>query len=184
VVEAAMKQRAAWIAGLLALAYLVAMLVTGAMPERRQLVKFEAKGIMQAAPETIDRVEIVQGDRKAAFVRTGEKAWQRQGGAAVNAAGSARLSMAVQMMNTSGPVREIPGEELQGVDAKPFGLEPPHLAAVLYRGSSPVLSVRFGNRNPEGFLQYMAVEGQPQLYLMSGFVGDEWTHALQEALEQ
>ena len=179
-----MKRHAAWITGLLALTYLVVMVVTGAMPEQRQLVKFEAKGVMQTAPETIDRVEIVQGDRKAAFVRTGEKAWRRDDGTAVTEAGSARLSMAVQMMNTSGPVREMPGDELKGVDTKPFGLEPPQIAAVLYRGPSRVLSVRFGNRNPEGFMQYMAVEGQPQLYLMSGFVGEEWTHALQEALQQ
>ena len=87
-----MKRHAAWIAAaLLALTYLVVMLVTGAMPEQRQLVKFEAKGVMQTAPETIDRVEIVQGDRKAAFVRTGEKAWQREGGGAVSEAGSAAL---------------------------------------------------------------------------------------------
>ena len=179
-----MRRTTAWGIGLLALAYLAVMLITGAMPEQRQLVKFEAKGVMQTAPETIDRVEITRGERKASFVRTGDKTWKREDGGAVSAAAGARLSMAVQMMNTSGPVREIPGEELKGVDAKPFGLEPPQLAAVLYRGSAPVLSVRFGNRNPEGFMQYMAVQGQPQLYLMSGFVGEEWTHALQEALAQ
>jgi hypothetical protein len=184
VVEAAMKRSTAWAIGLLALAYLAAMLITGAMPEQRQLVKFQAKGVMQSAPETIDRVEITQGERKATFVRTGDKTWKREGGAAVSAAAGERLSMAVQMMNTSGPVREIPGEELKGVDTKPFGLAPPQLAAVLYRSSAPVLSVRFGNRNPEGFMQYMAVAGQQQLYLMSGFVGEEWTHALQEALAQ
>ena len=93
--------------------------------------------------------------------------------------------MAVQMMNTSGPVREMPRRrtERRRYQAQ-FGLEPPQIAAILYRGPSRVLSVRFGGRNPEGFMQYMAVEGQPQLYLMSGFVGEEWTHALQEALQQ
>lgn len=179
-----MKRHAAWVAGALGLAYLAAMLITGAMPERRQLVKFEAKGVLQSAPEAIDRVQISQGGRSAIFVRSGDKAWRQEGGAPVSEAGSARLSMAVQMMHTSGPVREIAPADLAGVDTGPFGLKPPQIGAVLYRGSAPVLSVRFGNRNPEGFLQYMAVEGQPQLYLMSGFVGEEWTHALREALAQ
>jgi len=45
-----------------------------------------------------------------------------------------------------------------------------------------VLTVRFGALNPEGFLQYMRIDGDPKVYLMSRFIGAEWTAAL-EALK-
>lgn len=41
------------------------------------------------------------------------------------------------------------------------------------------LTVRFGALNPEGFLQYMRIDGDPKLYLMSRFIGAEWLAALE-----
>ena len=46
------------LAALLALTYLVAMLLSGALPERRQLIHAEANGVLRQAPESITR-----GDR-------------------------------------------------------------------------------------------------------------------------
>ena len=41
------------------------------------------------------------------------------------------------------------------------------------------MTVRFGAHNPEGFLQYMRIEGDPKVYLMSRFIGAEWLAAAQ-----
>ncbi len=166
-----------------ALGYLAIMVVSGAMPVQRQLVEFEAKGVLKILPERIRRVEVSRGSERVTLVRRGENSWATVGGVEVGAEAGKRISMAVQMMHTSGPVREIPAEELRNVDTVPFGLDPPRITAKLYEGEGdPVLTVRFGEHNPEDFLQYMRIEGDSRLYLMSRFVGEEWVQALNGSL--
>jgi hypothetical protein len=162
-----------------ALTYLVAMVLSGAQPVQRQLVAFEAKGVLKAPPERIRRVELRRGGDAITLVRTGEKTWATPGGAEISTEAGARISMTVQMMHTSGPARVIRSEELAGVDFAGFELDPPRIVAKLYEaGENPILTVRFGGRNPDGFLQYMRMEGDGDVYLMSRFVGEGWTDAL------
>ena len=53
---------------------------------------------------------------------------------------------------------------------------------VIYGGDGePVFTARFGEFNPEGYLQYMRIDGNPRLYLMSRFVGGEWSEVMTEA---
>ena len=82
------------------------------------------------------------------------------------------------MLQRSPPVREITAEELSGVDTRPFGLDEPAVVATLAGPGGKGLTVRFGALNPEGFLQYMRIDGDPKVYLMSRFIGAEWTAAL------
>jgi hypothetical protein len=167
------------------LLYLGAMVVTGAAPVQRQLVKFEAKGVLRLPPERIGRVEIRRTDQQVILVRTGETSWSTADGRDIGSEAGKRVSMAVQMMHTSGPVREIGAGELAGVDRTPFGLDPPTIAARLYgEGGGPLLSARFGARNPDDFLQYMELEGDTRLFLMSRFVGEEWAEAMKGSLGQ
>ncbi|MCC7547409.1 MAG: hypothetical protein IT532_06570 [Burkholderiales bacterium] len=162
----------------LALAYLSLMVLVGELPGQSQLVRFEARGIMQVPPEQIDRVELVQGEQKVLLHRDREAArWIGVDGSAVSMEAGRHLAMAVQMMNTSAPVKELPEEELIGVDHGPFGLDAPAVQAGLYRGQAIVMQARFGGINPEGYLQYMAVAGDPRVFLMSRFVGAEWRMA-------
>ncbi len=74
---------------------------------------------------------------------------------------------------------EITAEELSGVDTRPFGLDEPVVVATLAGSGGRGLTVRFGALNPEGFLQYMRIDGDPKLYLMSRFIGAEWLAALE-----
>jgi hypothetical protein len=165
----------------LALLYLAAMVVSGAMPVQRQLVRFEAKGVLKLPPEEVTRVELSRGTQRVTLVRAGETEWATPGGVNIGAAGL-RVSKAVQIMQNSGPVREIEAPELAGSDPAPFGLDPPRLSVKLYGGDGePVLAARFGEFNPEGYLQYMRIDGNPRLYLMSRFVGGEWAEAMTEA---
>jgi hypothetical protein len=165
-----------------ALVYLIVMVVSGAMPVQRQLVRFEPKGVLKMAPEQIARVEISRGTQRLTLLRTGDRQWTTVDGTDIGPAGS-RVSMAVQMMSTSGPIREIAAAELAGVDTTPFGLDPAQLVATLYNdGGESVLTVRFGARNPEEYLQYMRLDGDARLYLMSRFVGEEWSQAMSAAM--
>jgi hypothetical protein len=156
-----------------ALAYLVAMVVVGALPQQRQFVKFEARGLMKLAPESIDGVTIEVGSRSAILKRQGE-GWNVEGGAPVPADLAKRVSMAVQFMNTSGPLRTMDAPELTGSDPREFGLEPPRLRATLRHGKETVIAPVFGARNPDDTAQYMSLAGKPEIYLMSRFVGQEW----------
>jgi hypothetical protein len=177
------------LAGMLAAAasllYLGTMVVTGAAPVQRQLVRFEAKGVLRLPPERIGRVEIQRADQQITLVRTGETSWSTADGLDIGSDAGKRVSMAVQMMHTSGPVREIGGGELAGIDRAPFGLDPPTIAARLYDDSgAAVLAARFGARNPDDFLQYMQLDGDARLFLMSRFVGEEWAEAMKRTLGQ
>jgi hypothetical protein len=165
----------------LALLYLTAMVVSGAMPVQRQLVWFEAKGVLKLPPEEVTRVELSRGTGRVTLLRTGETEWATPDRVNIGAAGL-RVSKAVQIMHNSGPVREIEAAELSGRDPARFGLDPPRLSVKLYGGGGqPVLTARFGEFNPEGYLQYMRIDGDPRLYLMSRFVGGEWSEAMTEA---
>ena len=164
----------------IAVGYLVVMALTGAQPVQRQLVPFEAKGVLTTPPERIRRVEVSRGAERVAVVRVGERTWATADGAELDGEAAKRISMAVQMMHTSAPVRVIGAEELQGIDPAGFELDAPRVVASLYEAEQvPLLTIRFGGRNPDGFLQYMRMDGDAGVYLMSRFVGEEWVEALE-----
>lgn len=169
-------------AAVIALGYLAAMVVTGAMPQQRQLVRFEAKGVLTLQPAAVGRVRLVAGGQELELLHAGEGAWTRAGGGALDPAAASQVETALKVMHRSGPVREIAAAELAGVDTAPFGLDDPALVAAVYgTGGVPALTARFGATNPEGILQYMRLDGDPRVYLMSRFVGGEWRSAFEAA---
>ena len=163
----------AWALALLALAYLVLMVVTGALPRQRQLVEFEARGVMQEPPESIVRVEVRCAGEQSVFVR-GQAGWKLQGRGPLAADAGRRVSMAVQFLNTSAPLRHLASSELAGLTPAAFGLDSPVVAATVHDARGPLLSVSFGAENPEGTAQYMSIEGRDGVYLISRFVASEW----------
>ncbi len=162
----------------LALVYLAAMVMVGAQPVQRQLVKFEAKGVLPIEPQAVRRLTLGRGGRQLALERSDKGGWTLEHVGAVGQAVATHIDTAVKMLHRSAPVREITPEELSGVDTRPFGLEEPTVVAALSGPEGQDLTVRFGALNPEGFLQYMRIDGDPTVYLMSRFIGAEWSAAL------
>jgi len=106
------KNRLLWsLATLAAFAYLAVMVISGALPEQRQLVKFEAKGLMTLPPERIARIDLVRGGKTVTFVRSGDAGWIQEDKGPLPKALAEKLSLAVQIMNTSGPVRVMEATE-------------------------------------------------------------------------
>jgi hypothetical protein len=164
-------------AAITAFGFLVAMVLSGAQPVQRQLASFEPKGVLQIPPAQVHRIDLRRGAERITLVRTGETTWATPEGKDVRAETGKRISMAVQMMHTSGPARRIAPEELTSVDVTAFELDPPRLSVTLYgREESPLLTARFGGHNPDEFFQFMRIDGDPSVYLMSRFVGEEWTN--------
>lgn len=167
------RAAATWGLALLALAYLALMVVTGALPRQRQLVEFEARGVMQESPESVVRVELRRDGAHQTLVRDDE-GWSLDAGGALDAEASRRVSMAVQFLNTSAPIRHLASTELAGATPAAFGLDPPALTVGVHGRQAPLLTVHFGSENPEGTAQYMAVDGRDGVHLISRFVGSEW----------
>ncbi len=177
---AAARRWRALAAGAAALAFIAVMVATGSERESAQLVRFEAKGVMQSAPDQVSWVEIDYRGATYRLVRRGSEEWMGPGGVALDEKRAADANLAVQFMNTSGPARELTAAELPASDLKPFGLDAPRLSVRLFAGSVPVLGARFGALNPGGSLQYMQVEGRDSVYLMSRFVGGQWERVARE----
>lgn len=171
-----MNTRTLWstVAAAAGLVFLIAMVATGALPRQRQLVRFEAKGVMQLEPDLVTRVQIHQGDREAVLLRAPGGGWVAERGGALPAELAKKVSLAVQFMNTAGPIRVIDAADLQGANLRDFGLDPPALSVVLFQGPRTVIGARFGTHNPEDTAQYMMVDASRALVLMSRFVGQEW----------
>jgi len=176
-----LQASAAAVAGL---AFLIAMVVVGALPEQRQLVKFEARGVMKLQPDLISRVELSRSKGKAVLRREADGHWTAEGGGPLSAELSGKISLAVQFMNTAAPIRIIEAAELPGGNARDFGLDPPRLSVALYQGTQPVIGARFGSHNPEDTAQYMMLDGQQDVILMSRFVGQEWESVASVVLGQ
>ena len=170
------------LAAALACAYLVIMLITGALPQSRQFVKSEAKGVLELAPETISRV-VITADGQTLTLRRQAQGWQLQSDVdrPLDAAFIETLERAVKFMHTANPVRVLSAEDIQAANWQDFGLDPPQLSVLLGNADGTVLEADFGNHNSDGFLQFIRLKNSETLYLMSNFVGKEWQTVLQQS---
>jgi hypothetical protein len=191
-VETSVKRRQApgkpWLSvtlALLAVAFIVAMVLTGSLRETRQLAKFEAKGVLRLPPEHVRRVELRVGEHTVTFVRAPNKGWV-YGARQDTATGELleHLTQAVLLMHTSGPVRVMPRDEYHGTPLQEFGLDRPRYSLALFEGERLLLDVSFGGQNPQNLLQYMQLKGSDDIYLMSRFVGQAWEHLWEHVMEQ
>ncbi len=138
---------------LLAVGFLLAMVLTGKVTETRQLVKFEARGVLAVPPEQVRRVDLHVGEHTTTFVRFSDHAWM--GGTAV---------------------RVMHHDAYRGTPLHEFGLERPRCSVVLSDARRVLLEASFGAYNPQDLLQYMQLRDDTNLYLMSRFVGQAWEH--------
>jgi hypothetical protein len=191
-VETSVKRRHArgkpWLPvtlALLAVAFIVAMVLTGSLRETRQLVKFEAKGVLKLPPEHVRRVELRVGEHTVTFVRAPNKGWVYSARQDV-ATGELleHLTEAVLLMHTSGPVRVMHRDEYHGTPLQEFGLDRPRYSLALFEGERLLLDVSFGGQNPQDLLQYMQLKGSDDIYLMSRFVGQAWEHLWEHVMEE
>jgi hypothetical protein len=162
---------------LLAIGFLVAMVLTGRLPETRQLVKFEAMGVLAVPPEQVRRVDLHVGEHTTTFVRLSDHTWVAgKGQEPISGELQEHLEQAIAFMHTSRPVRVMHRDEYHGTPPHEFGLEQPRCAVVLADGRRALLEASFGADNPQELLQYVQLRGDSNLYLMSRFVGQAWEH--------
>ena len=162
---------------LLAVGFIVAMVLTGKLPETRQLARFEARGVLAVPPQQVRRVALRLGEHTTTFVRLSDHAWV--GGAGQETISDElqeHLDEAVSLMHMSAPVRVMHRDAYRSTPLQEFGLERPRCAVLLSNGQRVLLEASFGAYNPQDLLQYMQLRGDDNLYLMSRFVGQAWEH--------
>jgi hypothetical protein len=191
-VETPVKRRRArgrpWLSvtlALLAVAFIVAMVLTGSLPETRQLAKFAAKGVLKVPPEHVRRVELRVDEHTTIFVHDPNKGWVQSGPQnVVTGELLEHLTEAILLMHTSGPVRVLRHDEYHGTPLQEFGLDQPRYSVGLSDGQRMLLDVRFGGHNPQDLLQYMQLKGSDDMYLMSRFVGQAWEHLWEHVMKE
>ena len=162
---------------LLAFGFLLAMILTGKLPETRQLAKFEARGVLAVPPAQVRRVELHVGEHITIFVRLSDHTWvSGHDQEPISSELQEHLEQAITFMHTSRPVRVMPRDEYHGTPRHEFGLEQPRCVVVLSDARRVLLAASFGTDNPQELLQYMQLRGDQNLYLMSRFVGQAWEH--------
>ncbi len=161
-------------AALVATGYLVAMYLTGALPQSRQLIQFDARGVLEVDGSQIQRVTLTADDHVFRYSRVGGTWVRDHDKASLPAEQAASLERALKFMHTSAPVRTFAQGEWQPAELAQYGLDRPRLAIGLFSQDKPLLRAQFGELNASGFLQYMQVEGRSDLFLISRFVGAEW----------
>ena len=161
---------------LLAVGFLLAMILTGKLPETRQLAKFEARGVLAVPLEQVRRVELHIGEHTTTFVRLSDHWVGGKSQEPISGELREHLEQAIVFMHTSRPVRVMHRDAYHSTPLHEFGLERPRCAVVLSDGRRILLEASFGTYNTQELLQYMQLRGDHNLYLMSRFVGQAWEH--------
>jgi len=164
--------RFAWIAAALAAtAFLAALAFTGGRGGPG-LVPFTPAGLLTVPAEQVREIEVSIGERQWHFVR-GDSGWQARRGKVTDGF-EARLEAAITLLRNSGPDRILTEDELAGIDAAQFGLDPAR-SRVLLRGSgTDTFAISFGAANVLGLSRYAKLEGKREIALLPGFVAEAW----------
>ena len=151
--------------------YLLVMAAVGGPMQQAQFVAFEAEGVLAAEPTAVRALTLRLGTQGLALQRVGE-GWNVEG-KPLPPALLPRVDLAVKFLHTAKPVRVLEGADLHDLDFAALGFDDQSLS-VSVEIDRTERTLSFGKPTPEGSLQYLRVDGQDKVYLMSRFVGEEW----------
>jgi hypothetical protein len=166
-------------AALAMLGVLAGISLTGSWPKGSSLERVTGNGIFPADSAVIT-VEVSEADNGIRFDRA-NGGWMVAGGL-VPSAISDHLDTAVRFLQVSSPRRVFKPGEYDAAKLVEFGLDPPRILVTLTTGSGKRASVAFGEATPAQNSMYTRLIGQPNVYLLSRYVGAEWQIAADMAL--
>jgi hypothetical protein len=150
------------------------MFACGTPPADESRIQARPDGVLEQLPEAVVAVEVARDGSTSRFRRRGARWWNAGTAEYCTEAQTTSLEQAMKIMHASAPVRILRPEDIAGLSAQAFGLDPPALRVRLSTNDGLVLAANFGDRASDGVLQYLRVEGHGETYLMSGFVGESW----------
>ena len=123
-------------------------------------------GLYQGSVETITRLEIHNGENAHVLAKQGDS-WYL-GASAVEQGLEQLISELLKMLVGAEPVRTFQPEDLLSTDEKGYGFENAD-KLIVFDHKGPALMIELGNATPDGSLRYVRKQGDPALYVMSGF---------------
>jgi hypothetical protein len=174
--------RFARVAGAIAMIALIgAISLTGRWPTGAIVLPDpEVRGILAVPADQVARIQVSTGKKDLVFQHRSEGGWLVNG-VETEKAVSAHVDAALRMLNVSSPPRVLKPGDYSTVQVADFGLDPPHLLVSIVAKTGKTSSVTFGEATPAQNAQYVRVIGQPDLYLLSRYVGVEWELAVDMA---
>ena len=172
-----MTRSAARFAGVTGAVVMIALIgaisLTGRWPTGGALKRPEARGILPVPADQVARVQVSVGEKDLVFRHRPEGGWLVNG-AETETAVSGHVDTALRMLNVSNPTRVLKPGEYSAAQVADFGLDPPRMLLSVVANTGKASSISFGAATPAQNAQYVRVAGQPNLYLLSRFVGVEW----------
>ncbi|MBX5472246.1 MAG: DUF4340 domain-containing protein [Acetobacteraceae bacterium] len=164
-------------AGLAMIALIAAISFTGRWPEDMSREGTPLVGILNIPAKNIERITLEAGGDKTVFERRGAHLW-RSNGADLGAAIAGHIDLGLRLLNVSSPLRVLDEAEYSREKLAEFGLASPRLRLELFQSTGAPTEVIFGENTPTQTTQFARLTGQPQIYLLSRYVGTEWQLAL------
>jgi hypothetical protein len=140
----------------------------------------EVRGIMTVPTDQVAHIQISTGEKNFGFQHQPEGGWLVNG-VEIEKAVSAHVDAALRMLSVTNPPRVLKLGDYSAAQIADFGLDPPHLLVSIVAKTGKIDSVTFGGATPAQNAQYVRVIGQPNLYLLSRYVGVEWELAVDMA---
>jgi len=177
--------RFAGIAGAIAMVALIgAISLTGRWPTGKIILPDpEVRGIVAVPADQVARIQVSTDGKDLVFQHRSEGGWLVNGMKTEKAV-SAHVDSALHMLNVTSPPRVLKLGDYSAAQVADFGLDPPHLLISIVAKTGKTNSVTFGETTPAQNAQYVRVIGQPNLYLLSRYVGVEWELAVDMAQRQ
>jgi hypothetical protein len=173
------------VAGAIAMIALIgAISLTGHWPTGEIILPDpEVRGILAVPADQVARIQVSTGGKDLVFQHRPEGGWLVNG-VETEKAVSAHVDAALRMLNVTSPPRVLKPGDYSAAQVADFGLDPPHLRVSVVAKTGKTSSVTFGEATPGQNAQYVRVIGQPNLYLLSRYVGVEWELAVDMAQRQ
>ena len=177
--------RFAGVAGAIAMIALIgAISLTGRWPTGEIILPDpEVRGILAVPADQVARIQVSTGGKDLVFQHRPEGGWLVNG-VETEKAVSAHVDAGLRMLNVTSPPRILKPGDYSAAQVADFGLDPPHLLVNIVAKTGKTSSVTFGEATPAQNAQYVRVIGQPNLYLLSRYVGVEWALAVDMAQRQ
>jgi hypothetical protein len=166
-------------AGCVMVALLAAIALSGEWPTNSALEAPKKQGIVSLPANQVSRIEVSAGETDLLFQRE-RTGWLVNGVSAEHAV-SDHIDSALHMMTVTNPTRVLEPGDYTANQLADFGLDPPRLLVSLATSEGQTRGITFGEATPAQNAQYARVIGQPNLYLLSRYIGVEWQLALDMA---